>query len=46
MADSTSQRSDKGTGWLVGGGILAVGLLAFIFQNRQTVSFDWLFWTF
>jgi len=38
--------SRAGTGWLIGGGVLAAALLAFIFQNTDTVSFDWLFWTF
>ena len=45
---NTSQGSSQGsgTGWLIGGGVLAVGLLAFILQNRESVSFTWLFWTF
>jgi uncharacterized integral membrane protein len=46
MAAETGQSSGKGTGWLIGFGVLAVGLLAFIFENTQTVSFRWLFWTF
>jgi len=45
---NTSQGSSQGsgTGWLIGGGVLAAGLLAFILQNRESVSFTWLFWTF
>jgi uncharacterized integral membrane protein len=46
MADDASQGSSKGTGWLIGGGVLGAGLLAFIFQNTETVSLDWLFWSF
>ncbi len=48
MANNTSQGSSQGsgTGWLIGGGVLAAGLLAFILQNRESVSFDWLFWSF
>jgi uncharacterized integral membrane protein len=48
MANNTSQGSSQGsgTGWLIGGGVLAVGLLAFILQNRESVAFTWLFWTF
>lgn len=47
MADGTTQSgSGRGTGFLVLAGVLAAGLLAFIFQNTETVSFDWLFWSF
>ena len=46
MAGDTSQGSSGGNGWLIGGGVLTAGLLAFILQNRETVSFTWLFWTF
>ncbi len=50
MADNAaqggSQASGSGSGWLIGGGVLAAALLAFILQNRETVSFTWLFWTF
>jgi uncharacterized integral membrane protein len=31
---------------LVGMGVLGAALLAFIVQNTETVSFDWLFWSF
>ena len=31
---------------LVGMGVLGAALLAFIFLNTETVSFDWLFWSF
>jgi len=27
-------------------GVIVMGLLAFILQNTETVSFDWLFWSF
>jgi uncharacterized integral membrane protein len=27
-------------------GVLGIGLIAFIVQNTDDVSFDWLFWTF
>ena len=30
----------------MGGGVLAAALLAFIVQNKESVSFTWLFWTF
>jgi uncharacterized integral membrane protein len=43
---TTSSGSDKGTGFLVFAGVLAAGLLAFIVQNTESVSFDWLFWSF
>ena len=48
MANNTSQGSSQGSGmgWLIGGGVLAAGLLAFILQNRESVAFTWLFWTF
>ena len=48
MASNVPQGGSQGSGsgWLIGGGVLAVALLAFIFQNRQTVTFHWLFWTF
>jgi uncharacterized integral membrane protein len=46
MADTASQGSSSGRGFLIGGGALAVALLAFIFQNTQTIAFNWLFWTF
>jgi len=50
MADNASQGSSQGSssgrGFLIGGGILAAALLAFIFQNTESVSFNWLFWTF
>jgi uncharacterized integral membrane protein len=39
-------RSRRGTVWAVLGGVLGAGLIAFIVQNRDSVSFDWLFWTF
>ena len=47
MTNGTTQSgSGGGTGFLVVGGVLAAGLLAFILQNTETVSFDWLFWSF
>ena len=50
MAGNTSPGGSQGsgtdTGWLIAGGVLGVGLLAFIVQNRESVSFDWLFWSF
>jgi uncharacterized integral membrane protein len=48
MANNASQGSSQGsgTGSLIGFGVLGAALLAFIVQNRQTISFDWLFWTF
>ena len=46
MANDTSQGSSGGNGWLIGGGLLAAALLAFIVQNTESVSFDWLFWSF
>ncbi len=39
-------QSRQGTVWGVLGGILGIGLIAFIVQNTESVSFDWLFWTF
>ena len=39
-------QSRRGTVWGVLGGILGIGLIAFIVQNTESVSFDWLFWTF
>jgi uncharacterized integral membrane protein len=41
-----SQSSGSGNGFLIGGGVLLALLLAFILQNRETVSFTFLFWTF
>ena len=41
-----SQSSGSGNGFLIGGGVLLALLLAFILQNRETVSFSFLFWTF
>jgi uncharacterized integral membrane protein len=38
--------SRRGTAWGVAGGVLAAALIAFIVQNTEDVSFDWLFWTF
>jgi uncharacterized integral membrane protein len=50
MANNTSQGrsqgSGMGTGYLVGMVVLGAALLAFIVQNTNTVSFDWLFWSF
>ena len=48
MAGNDPQGSSQGSGagWLIGGGVLAAALLVFIFQNRETVAFNWLFWTF
>ena len=50
MADNapqgSSQSSGGATGLLVGMGVLGVALLAFILQNTESVSFDWLFWSF
>ena len=50
MADNApqggSQSSGGATGLLVGMGVLGVALLAFILQNTESVSFDWLFWSF
>lgn len=42
----TEGRSAASTAWLVIGGILAAALVAFIVQNTETISFDWLFWSF
>jgi uncharacterized integral membrane protein len=46
MADNTSQGSSGGNGFLIGGGILLVLLLAFIFQNTAETTFKFLFWSF
>jgi len=45
-SQGSSQGSGGGTGLLVGMGVLGAALLAFIVQNTETVSFDWLFWSF
>jgi len=45
-SQGSSQSSGGATGLLVGMGVLGAALLAFIFQNTETVSFDWLFWSF
>jgi uncharacterized integral membrane protein len=45
-AQGRSQGSSAGRWSLIGGGALAAALLAFIVQNRESVSFTWLFWTF
>ncbi len=44
-----TQGADGGrgnNGWLVGGGILLVLLLIFIFQNTAETHFKFLFWSF
>lgn len=43
---TTSSGTGRGTGLLIFAGVLAAGLLAFIVQNTESVSFDWLFWSF
>lgn len=45
-ASSGSGGSRRGTVWAIIGGALGVGLIAFIVQNTEDVSFNWLFWTF
>ena len=42
----SQKRSGRGTIWAVLSGIMGIGLLAFIVQNTDDVTFDWLFWTF
>jgi uncharacterized integral membrane protein len=50
MAGSVSQSSSQGSGgsngFLIGGGILLVLLLVFIFQNTADTTFKFLFWSF
>ena len=50
MANGSSQggtqSSGSGNGLLIGGGVLLALLLAFILQNRETISFSFLFWHF
>ncbi|HQF52243.1 MAG TPA: LapA family protein [Thermoleophilia bacterium] len=44
MARGTSEGGGKG--WLIGGGVLLVLLLLFIFQNTAEVTFKYLAWDF
>ena len=50
MADNVPQGSSQGSGgsngFLIGGGILLVLLLIFIFQNTADTRFKFLFWSF
>jgi len=50
MAGNDPQGSSQGSrgsnGFLIGGGILLVLLLVFIFQNTADTSFKFLFWSF
>jgi uncharacterized integral membrane protein len=41
-----SQDSKGSNGFLIGGGILLVLLLIFIFQNTADTTFKFLFWSF
>jgi len=42
----SSQGSGGSNGFLIGGGILLVLLLIFIFQNTAETTFKFLFWSF
>jgi uncharacterized integral membrane protein len=46
MTQGSGQRSGGGNGFLIGGGILLVLLLVFIFQNTADTTFKFLFWSF
>ena len=47
MTQGSGQRSGGGAnGALIGGGILLVLLLVFIFQNTADTTFKFLFWSF
>ena len=47
MANGAQGSQSKGnTGFLIGGGILLVLLLIFIFQNTADTHFKFLFWSF
>ena len=45
MADDqrTARESKEIVGWIVVG-LIALGLLAFVFQNTRRVRVEWLFW--
>ena len=42
----TAQSSGGSNGFLIGGGILLVLLLIFVFQNTADTQFKFLFWSF
>lgn len=46
MTQGTGGESKGGNGPLIGGGILLVLLLFFIFQNTADTTFKYLFWDF
>ncbi len=46
MTQGSGQQRSGGNGFLIGGGILLVLLLVFIFQNTADTTFKFLFWSF
>jgi uncharacterized integral membrane protein len=46
MTQGSGQQKSSGNGFLIGGGILLVLLLVFIFQNTADTTFKFLFWSF
>ena len=46
MSQGSGHRNRAGNGSLIGGGILLVLLLVFIFQNTADTTFKFLFWSF
>ena len=46
VPQGSSQGSGGSNGFLIGGGILLVLLLVFIFQNTAETTFKFLFWSF
>ena len=46
MTQGSGQQRSGGNGALIGGGILLVLLLVFIFQNTADTTFKFLFWSF
>ncbi len=46
MTQGSDSGKSGGNGFLIGGGILLVLLLLFIFQNTADTTFKYLFWDF
>ena len=46
MTQGSGSEKSGGYGFLIGGGILLVLLLLFIFQNTADTTFKYLFWDF